>query len=312
MGGLRRLSCIALCALAPQIAAAQDAWSTGPENDPNSCRDLWETIGLPQYVGDGGQNTTLVCHSRYVLSHNNAAKMPDWVIERLTADQANGPNRRPSQIFRPEPAVAPTARAVDADYKGSGFDRGHQAPSADFRSNPDWMVESFILSNVVPQVGMGFNRGIWAELEKVVRNLALERGEVYVITGPVYPDRNGRTLIIEPNANACGNQIALMPQLPASICGPSTMDGGCSAGVTVPAALYKIVFDPGMRRVNAFILPNLDHRERKQGTDAASYLRSYQVSLKVAEQYTGLSFLPTLDARAKRVVADTCAAMMLH
>ncbi len=47
---------------------------------------------------------------------------------------------------------------MDKDYAISKFDRGHQAPSDDFKADKEWMVESFFLSNIVPQIGAGFNR----------------------------------------------------------------------------------------------------------------------------------------------------------
>jgi DNA/RNA endonuclease G (NUC1) len=37
------------------------------------------------------------------------------------------------------------------------------------------MEETFFYTNVVPQVGKGFNRGIWKQLEALVRKLAIDR-----------------------------------------------------------------------------------------------------------------------------------------
>lgn len=183
---MRIIAALWLALAASGETAAQDA----PQNNPDTCRELWERIGLPEH-GDSERDTTIVCHARYVLSHSNADKTPDWVIERLTREQASGKNKRPKIKFKPEEFVPAEGRAADKDYAGSKFDRGHQAPSEDFNADADWMVESFILSNIVPQVGAGFNQGIWKELEALVRKLAIERGELYVITGPIYRDPDG-------------------------------------------------------------------------------------------------------------------------
>jgi endonuclease G len=51
-------------------------------------------------------------------------------------------------------------RAQIKDYKNSGFDRGHLAAAADFKDKISYK-ESFLLTNVSPQVGKGFNRDYW-------------------------------------------------------------------------------------------------------------------------------------------------------
>ncbi len=145
-------------------AAAQNAeFTPGPQNDPETCADLWKGIGLPEYSRED-RDATIVCHTKYVLSHSNDDKIPDWVLERLTREQIGGTNKRPKVKFKPEDFVDKGKRAVDDDYRNSKFDRGHQAPSDDFKADVEWMKESFILSNIVPQIGVGFNQGIWRSL----------------------------------------------------------------------------------------------------------------------------------------------------
>ncbi|SPJ31973.1 DNA/RNA non-specific endonuclease [Candidatus Protochlamydia amoebophila] len=43
-------------------------------------------------------------------------------------------------------------RATLADYKGSGFDRGHMTPAANHRSTFDIMENTFFLTNICPRV----------------------------------------------------------------------------------------------------------------------------------------------------------------
>jgi endonuclease G len=71
-----------------------------------------------------------------------------------------------------------------ADYKGSGYDRGHLAPAADFSYDDFALSQSFYLSNMSPQ-NPSFNRGIWKKLEDQVRDWAMENDNIYVVTGPV-------------------------------------------------------------------------------------------------------------------------------
>lgn len=291
-------------------AFAQDAsFAPKPENDPNACKDLWKGFGLPDYARDTDRDTTIVCHTRYVLSHNNDGKVPDWVLEHLTRAQVTGTAKRPKQKFRAETAVPRPAE--DGDYKNSKFDRGHQAPSDDFKSDVELMKESFILSNIVPQIGVGFNQGIWKEFEDLVRGLAKSRGELYVVTGPVYRGESGNgKLTISKEVNRCKNTIVLDPPPRKAICGKKSDCG--EEGVTIPAGLFKIIYDPSIPRANAFIMPNINHREAADFTEASEYLKKFQVTVQVVEKFTGLEFLRDMPTRDRRPITEQCSTMMIH
>ena len=83
--------------------------------------------------------------------------------------------------FRSDPAVR-TGSAALADYKRSGFNRGHLAPAASMAWSETIMSESFILSNVSPQLP-GFNQGIWRKLEEAVRKESYQHEKLVSITG---------------------------------------------------------------------------------------------------------------------------------
>jgi len=51
------------------------------------------------------------------------------------------------------------------------------------------MNETFLLSNISPQVGVGFNRHYWAYLEDWCRRLTKSFADVYVFTIPLYLPR---------------------------------------------------------------------------------------------------------------------------
>ena len=66
---------------------------------------------------------------------------------------------------------------------GSGYDRGHQIPSAD-RLDPKANRQTFRYTNATPQLH-DFNGGIWAELEKRIRVWAKQSDTLYVVTGVI-------------------------------------------------------------------------------------------------------------------------------
>ena len=114
-------------------------------------------------------------------------RVPVWVAYRLTAQhlaQKSAP--RFGGPFFPDPEIA--GCPVHEDYQAfRGYDRGHLAPSADFRWSAEFQKTTFQTTNIAPQKSC-FNRGLWARLEKRVRDWAERRGETSVVAGPVGRD----------------------------------------------------------------------------------------------------------------------------
>ena len=91
--------------------------------------------------------------------------------------------------FREDKKV-PSGSAKPSDYTKSGYDRGHLCPAADMTHSAEAMEETFLMSNISPQLPV-FNRGIWKSLEKQVRDWG-EKERIYIVTGPVFKDNKGK------------------------------------------------------------------------------------------------------------------------
>ncbi|XP_042275191.1 endonuclease domain-containing 1 protein-like [Thunnus maccoyii] len=129
-------------------------------------------------------------YSAYILSPADG-KRPDVSgmyepqLESRTAD----PNMKPFLIPQPLYRKVKVSQAVFADYKDSGYTRGHLNPSMHQRTMND-RTATFTLTNIVPQ-RKGSNAGTWNSLEReVLRRKAFCRGKMYVITGTM-PYRSG-------------------------------------------------------------------------------------------------------------------------
>ena len=110
---------------------------------------------------------------RYTLLYDTAYRQAAWVAYLLTREDVRRRGAKRRNAFRRDPEVVargwPTA--VDRDYAGSGFDRGHLLPSADRDDSRAENDATFYLSNVSPQYPK-LNRNQWRLLEEQVRRWA--------------------------------------------------------------------------------------------------------------------------------------------
>lgn len=142
-----------------------------------------EELALPKFEkGD----RMVIRHKNYTLRYNETHEQAEWIAYRLEARETYGNNDRQDD-FRPDPKVT-TRSALPSDYRGSGYDRGHLAPAADFKFSKTAMSESFFMSNMSPQAP-DFNRGIWRLLEEQIRRWVKKDKVLYIVTGPVLKSR---------------------------------------------------------------------------------------------------------------------------
>jgi endonuclease G len=124
----------------------------------------------------------LYSYTGFTLQYNEYFEQADWVAWELTKEEALG-NVKRRDNFRPDPNIK-TGSADPADYKGSGYDRGHLAPAGDMKWSKEAMSESFYMSNISPQEAQ-FNRKVWKDLEELARQWAIDNGKILVTTGPI-------------------------------------------------------------------------------------------------------------------------------
>ncbi|MGL4293568.1 MAG: DNA/RNA non-specific endonuclease [Bacteroidales bacterium] len=156
----------------------------------------YKQLELPAPLSDRSEQ--IIEHSGYTASYNNKWKVSNWVSYELTREELGGREKRTNK-FVADPKII-GARATDADYKGSGYDRGHLAPAADMAWSNAAMKESFYFSNMTPQAP-NLNRGIWKSLEDKVRKWAERDSAIIVICGPVLNDTSrtiGKNRVLVP------------------------------------------------------------------------------------------------------------------
>ena len=125
----------------------------------------------------------IVEHAYYTLSYNEKHEQAEWVAYKLLKKHTTY-NKFKRPYFEADPLVK-TNSASWKNYKNSGYDRGHLCPAADRRFNKKAHDETFLTSNISPQI-REFNAGIWNDLEKKVRYWLKKDKQFYVVTGPVF------------------------------------------------------------------------------------------------------------------------------
>ena len=211
-----------------------------------------------------GPKDIIIRHTGYSLLYNETHEQAAWVAYELTSEETNKIFERTDK-FLVDPKIK-TGSGDNNDFSKSGYDRGHLAPAADMGWSAASMSESFYYSNMSPQAP-AFNRGIWENLEELVRTWAIENNSVYVITGPVLT--SGLSTI-----------------------GPNK--------VSVPDYFYKVVLDykePGIKGIG-FILLN---------AGSAEPLQNFAVTIDSVEIITGIDFFPLLpDAQEAAIEKTLC------
>lgn len=200
------------------------------------CAAPTQCVGL--YYGNEAPNilntkllpkTKELCYSSFAVMHSGISHTPLWSSEHLTKEGLRHKTKR-SNNFHPEDQLDPDERAELADYSKSGYDRGHLAPSADM-GNKQSQHESFTLANMIPQNSEN-NRGVWSAIEGATRHLTNQKGELYIITGPIFSGSPIKRI---------GGRVLVPSKLYKAIYDPSSGQGGAYLVNNAPSNDYEVV-----------------------------------------------------------------------
>lgn len=185
----------------------------------DQCKDLFPAQQVPSTTQVGRD----LCFDDFAIYYSPSDKKPIYTVERLNGEQLQAPHPRRTNQFYEEARLPAHERALLADYRGSGYDRGHNVPAGDM-TRERGMAQSFSLANMMPQARQN-NQGIWAKRVEEPTRMYIKRaaGDVYVFTGSI------------GHAGSIGK-----------------------SRVTIPSHLYKLVYDPNKKLAWAYWVENTD------------------------------------------------------
>jgi endonuclease G len=260
------------------VILAASCAKTGVKPTVSAGRDSNLALGNPSgaTANTSSPNNYLLTKAQYTLSYNRDQGKPNWVSWHLSSGWLGSAPRQDD--FRADDDLPSAWYQVQAsDYTGSGFDRGHNCPSADRTGSVADNSATFLMSNMMPQAPNN-NQQTWANLENYARSLVSDGNELYIVCGSYGKGGTGSKGYVTTLA---------------------------SGKVTVPAHCWKVlvVLPNGSNdlsrittktRVIAIDTPNDNTLSTSWG--------SYRTSVDVIEAATGLDLLSALPASTQKTL----------
>ena len=228
-----------------------------------------KAVGLP--------SDNFIEHAAMCLEYSEEHEQAKWVAHIILPQIIDGVVSR-TNVFMEDDKI-PSGSAVEEDYflkfpkddgsfdyDGFGYDRGHIAPSADFKWSATALSESYFYSNMSPQLPE-FNREGWADLESFLRGYiyANPESQLYVVTGPILEEG---LPVVERSINK----------------------------VSIPKYYFKVAIDLEKMEGIGFVLPNQKIRYP---------LENFSKTIDEVEEMVGLDFFNKLPISKQESIEST-------
>lgn len=128
------------------------------------------------YVGDERNYTYLYDTKNY---------HPLWAAYPLSASHMGSLKRPEEWDYNPQFSSSLQPNLCNRSYTDTDtYSRGHVIPNASRNGIKDMQLQTFYVTNSVPQIQNNFNSGIWSNLEAALQSVAKSE-TIYIVTGSV-------------------------------------------------------------------------------------------------------------------------------
>jgi len=247
--------------------------TVGSDAPPTSGDNSNMLLGNPSDAVNSivSKDNYLIDMGYYTESYSASRAEPNWVSWHLDASNITHAVSRQDNFAAWADLPSDWFQVQDNSYHGSGFDRGHNCPSADRTSSYNANSATFLMTNMIPQAPNN-NQHTWADLENYLRDEVRNKGyEIYIIMGSYG----------EGGSGYYGTTV-------------NTIDNG---SITVPSHIWKIAVmlktgDNDLSRIDSNTTVLAVNTPNTNNIDAD--WTKYIVTVRDIEKATGYNFLSEL------------------
>lgn len=192
-----------------------------------------------------------------------------WTAYPLNSSHM-GSNKRPgSWTYNPNIPESLQPDLCSHSYTGDVYSRGHQIPNGSRNGIRDMQLQTFHVTNSVPQRQNKFNGSIWNALENAIQAEAADE-EIYIVTGVTF-NKPGESKTIE----------YISPK------------DDSSQKCAIPNYFYKVVLKVEKSGSTVVSASTIGFWFEHKDYDNTSY-SNYAVSVDQIEKWTGFDFFVNL------------------
>ena len=129
-------------------------------------------------------SSTTDANRNYTHCYDKSTYTSLWTAYHLNSSHMGSLSRPSKWSCSPSISTSDQVNLCSSSYNDS-YSRGHMIPNASRNSNETMQLQTFYVTNSVPQIQDYFNGGVWQNLESALQSIA-ESEEIYIVTGVAF------------------------------------------------------------------------------------------------------------------------------
>ena len=130
-----------------------------------------------------GSSTTDATRN-YTHCYDKSTYTSLWTAYHLNSSHMGSLDRPSKWSYSPGISTSDQVDLRSNSYNDS-YSRGHMVPNASRNGNETMQLQTFYVTNSVPQIQDNFNGGVWQNLEAALQSIAKSE-EIYIVTGVAF------------------------------------------------------------------------------------------------------------------------------